>query len=617
MEGYLGRILRVNLTTMKISDEPLKIDYARKFIGGRGLAAKILFDEVERDVDPLSPANRIIFATGPLSGVATSARCTLTTKSPLTGIYLYSVAGGDFGPAIKRSGFDAIIVGGRTEKPVYLSVDDGKAVLRDAEWLWGVPTFEASRLIKETVGADSRIALIGPAGERLVKFSSVITDNRRAFGRGGAGAVMGSKNLKAVAFRGTKRPLVANRELFSSTLQEIHRSIRENPGPRKDFPLSGTQDGSLTCSGWGIYPTRNWTSGTFEGAEKISYPRLRDNFVIRDTGCVGCPTRCAKITLVREGPYAGSLTEGPEYETLYALGGCCGVDSPEALITADMLCDNLGLDTMSTGVTIAFAMECFGKGLITKEDTGGLEFNFGNHDTVVKAVKMCAYRQGFGDTLAEGTRRLAEKIGRGSERFAMHVKGLELGGYDPRGAFGQGLQFAVGSRGGCHHSLGLPARVETVKRIQFEVEGKGKMLKSLAISRVLFDCAELCTFINNAISLENIASLLTAVRGEVVTAKDLETIGERIITLERAFNACMGLSRIDDVLPRRLLEDPLPDGAARGRTVKAEDLELMKEEFYRGMDWDVETGLPTRNCLERLELQDVAEKMEAAGRLPR
>jgi len=610
--GYIGKVLRVELTTSNIKTEPLKEEYVKKFIGGRGLAAKMLFDELSAKTNPFSPQNKLIFITGPLtgSGVPGTSRFVLTTKSPETNIYTYTVAGGGFGPALKRSGYDAVIIEGESSEPVWLFIDNGKATLKDASRLWGTPVFEATRLIKENVGYDVSIATIGPAGERLVKIAAVITDDRRAAARGGPGAVMGSKKLKAIAVRGKQTLRIANREVFSNTFKQIHENIRVQPGPWKEFPETGTQSGPRKNDAWGILPTKNWQEAVFEGATRISHPSLREKFVIKDKGCPGCPVKCTKVTLVKDGTYAGALTDGPEYETLYALGSACGVDVPEAIITADMLCDNFGLDTISTGVTIAWAMECFEREILSLEDTDGLELRFGNHKAMVKAVKKIAYKEGnLGQLLAGGSREASQKIGKGTERYAMQVKGLELGGYDPRGSRGMAIVFACGPRGGCHHAYGVSAFIEIPQGNALQSKGKGQLVYETARLRILLDSSPICAFLASRVPLPLLTTLISSVTGMDLTVEKVKKIASRTMNVERAFNAREGLNEKDDVLPERLMTEPLPSGPNKNQIITQEEFQLMKREFYEAAKWDLTTGLPTRSTLEALGLKEVADQL--------
>jgi aldehyde:ferredoxin oxidoreductase len=614
----MGKILRVDLTRQKFSEEDLKEEYAEMFIGGRGLAAKILFDELRAGVDPLGPDNKIIIARGPLTGTAMpfSSRLVISTKSPLTGIYLYTVAGGMFGAALTRSGFDVVVIEGVASKPQCLFIDDGRATLLDAGFIWGATTSDSCRHIKRSLGSDVSVITIGPAGERLAKMASVITDDMRAFGRGGVGAVFGSKKLKAIAARGRHEIIYADKQAFLTNLRRIQEAVLKSPAERRRT-LTGTQESPSISSEVGILPTRNWRESVFEGASEISYPRLRERFVVKDLGCPGCMVRCTKLTLVREGPYTGAMSEGPEYETLYALGSCCGIDRPDAIIMADRLCDEYGLDTISTGVTVAWAMECFEKGMLSPEDTDGLQLRFGNHDAMIQAIRKIAFREGkLGSLLADGVREASRRVGKGSERFAMHVKGLELGGYDPRGSRGQGIVYACGPRGGCHHAIGVVARMEL--DAPTKIEGKGELVHRAGRTRILFDSAPSCTFQSATVmTLELLLNAVTSATGMALTMNDFLEVADRVYAVERAFNVREGITRDADILPERILSEPLPSGPKKGQVVSREELEAMKSDFYRSLGWDEKTGIPTRGRLEALKLGDVANQLlETLGFLP-
>lgn len=607
--GYAGKILRVNLSRENLVEEPLELGYAEKFIGGRGLAARVLFEEVKAKVEPLSPDNRLILMTGPLAGtpVPGTSRFVVATKSPLTNIYAYAIAGGDFGSALKSSGYDGVIIEGESTDPTYLLIDNGEASLKDAKWLWGTPVFETERLIKETVGNSARMALIGPAGEKMVKYAGVITGDRRAAGRAGTGAVLGAKKIKGIVVKGQKRFPIIDRTAFFKALKKYQQYVLS----LLTFKKTGTQAGPIHQQERGVLPTRNFQEAVFEGAEEISRPNLK-KFAIKDSGCPICPIKCEKITLVREGLYAGALTDGPEYETLYAFGSACGIQTPEAIIAADMLCNNYGLDTISTGLTIAWAMECFGKGILSLDDTDALELRFGNHKAMVKAIKKIAYKEGkIGKLLSEGSRAASTKILKGTERFAMQVKGLEMGGYDPRGSHGEAIVFACGPRGGCHHGYGLAAIPEISLGTNLQYEGRGKFVRKTGLSRILFDSSMLCSHITKTAAQKMIAQLLSSVTG--IAFEDLELIADRIATVERAFNAREGMTIKDDTLPERFFTEPLPSGPYKGQLISRDGLELMKKEFYKVMGWDSETGLPTQFRMEALGIKDVADELASIG----
>jgi aldehyde:ferredoxin oxidoreductase len=607
--GYAGQILHVNLTDGSIEVEALPEDYPRKFLGGRGLGAKLLWDETRADIEPLDPENRVIFSTGPLTGtgLTTSNKFTLTTKSPLTGIYAVGNAGGKLGIDLKNSGYDALVIKGASEKPVYVFVNSEKVSIEDAGDLWGSGNVEVIRKIKERLGSTASSASIGQAGENLVRYASVITDDMRSFGRCGGGAVMGSKKLKAVVARANPNVRIADRSTFFKLMKEINDKMAVSPVIKR-FKTAGTQGGPQEVGAWGIHPTRNWSKGVFEKESLISYPYLREKYVVRDTGCPVCTIHCTHATEVKEGPYASSSSYGPEYETLYALGSSCDIGNAEPIIAADSLCDSLGLDTMSAGLTISFVMECYEKGFLNSNDLDGIDLRFGNDRAMLTMIERIAMRKGFGNKMAEGTKELAKIIGKGSEKFAMHAKGLELGGYDPRGSKGQGLTYAIGNRGGCHHTNGLASRSE-LPESRLEYKGKGRFVKKLSSEQIILDSAVLCSFGKSAFQLDLLAKLFTAVTGVEYDLDMLEEIGCRVNTLERAYNTELGITRKDDVLPRRILEDPLPGGLAKGEILKPEGLEQMKDEYYNELGWDIATGIPTKSTLERLGMPDVAERL--------
>ncbi len=616
--GYTGNILRVDLSGQKAKRERLKKHDVERFVGGRGLGSYYLFKEVGKDVEPLSHANKLFITCGPLTGtlVPTSTRFVVTTKSPLTGIYCFSVSSGEFGPMMKRAGCDMMIIEGKAATPTYLIIDNGDVHFRDAISLWGLPTFETARVLRESHGFEFHTIQIGPAGERLVNVSSIITDDRRAAARGGVGAVMGSKNLKAIMVRGNAEVPIANREAYDKVLREAFAVIAAQRGPWKDFPLTGTQSGAMKNQMWGVLPTRNWQDSVFEHASEISYPKLREKLVLKDTGCRHCPVCCTKLTAVQEGPYAGAVTDGPEYETIYAFGSACGVGKPEPIIAADMICDNLGLDTISTGICIAWAMESYEKGLLTTKETDGLDLRFGNDEAMVNAIRKIGYRDGkLGMLLANGVRKAAGDLGKGSERYAMHVKGLEVGGYDPRGSRGQALVVACGPRGGCHHAYGVASLAELPSGIGLQTEGKGTLVRDLARGRILFDSAPICAFVGMRVVPPMLGQLVEAALGiDLPTSKWLE-VADRIAATERAYNAREGLGREHDTLPTRLVEDQVKSGPNKGQVVPRRELESMKDDFYQAMGWTVETGLPSAERLRSLGLDEVADDLQRAGHL--
>jgi len=598
--GYVGKILRVDLSSGKTSSEDLNLQWARLFIGGKGLGAKYLYEEAKPGADPLSPDNVLILMTGPLVG--TTAPCVpkyaIYTKSPLTGAFLDSYIGGYLGAELKFAGFDAVIIKGKAEKPVYLWISDGKAEIRDAKDLWGLDIHEAEKQIKEKLeDKEVKVAAIGPAGENLVKTACITIDTYRQAGRGGGGAVMGSKNLKAIAVRGHQGVSVPDIEEFIELSKEITKNdvlTEDNLWAKTD----GTPSFLQMVQEGGILPTRNFQMGVFEYANKIDGDAVK-KLLVRRRACYGCPLGCSSLNQVKEGPFAGTVIEGPDYETLALGGSNCYINDLGAIARYNLLCDKLGLDVISTGDAIAFAMECYEKGLITKEDTNGLELTFGNVEAYVEMPNLIAYRKDIGDVLAEGVRKAAEKIGKGSDRFAVQVKGLEYPGYEPRGSIGMALAYATSDRGACHMRA-WPVNDEVFGDMDpFTTEGKAQ----LVIDGQDLYCAKwtlvVCDFY--AIGYENMARLASAATGWKLSEDDLKVIGERISNLVRMFNVREGFTRKDDTLPYRIANDPLQGGKADGHVVKPADFNKMLDEYYRLRGWDKE-GRPTKEKLKELNL---------------
>ena len=602
--SYTGKILRVNLSEGKVWDEDLDLELAYKYVGGRGLGAKILYDRLKPKTDPLSPENLFIIATGPLTGTAapTSGRFSASTKSPLTGTIFDSNCGGSFGPELKKAGFDAVIIEGESSKPVYLWIHDRRAELRPAEGLWGKTVDEVESLLEAELGRGVKVCCIGPAGENLVRFSSVMVEGHRAFGRGGVGAVLGSKKLKAIAVKGSGRtPPPANPYAFMREVKLVSEVLRRNPITGDSLGRYGTPVLVTYINKAGIFPVRNFQTGYFEEAEKLTGEQLAKTMLVRRYACYGCPIGCGRISRLPD----GRLTGGPEYETIWALGPNCGLDSLEAINVANDLCNRYGLDTISMGATIAFAIEAFEKGLITEKDTGGLRLRWGDSELILRLIELTVKREGFGGLLAEGVARLSEKFG--GREFAMHVKGLELPAYDVRGAKGMALAYATSNRGGCHlraylvmsEILSSPRYLNPLR-----VEGKAELVKKLQDVFAMLDSLVMCKFTGFALfhtldyEPEFYARLLTTATGFYYDEEEFRKTGERIYNLERLFNVREGFTYKDDTLPERLLKTPLPEGPAKGETV---ELKGLLAEYYRIRGWDF-LGQPTDAKLIDLEI---------------
>lgn len=608
------KLLRIDLTARTITCDEITEQDVAMYLGGRVLGDIFLYREIMPAIDPVSPENKLIFGTGPLTGTSApgSSRYIIHSKSPQTGLYMSSLAGGYFGPELRKTGYDMVIVEGKAERPVYLSISNDNAELKDAGPIWGMDTQDTQQFIKSDLQDDKvRIACIGPAGENLVCYAAIISE-RRAAGRGGGGAVMGSKNLKAIALRGTNKVRIADPEAFKNAVKQAYKDIASNDVVAKGFPLYGTLMAMPTLNDGGITPWRNWQNGGSEKAVNLYAQTWRDDYVKKDVRCAPpCNLKCSKLVLSREGPHAGILTEGPDYETEYSFGACCDVADQAAVIEADALCDKLGLDTISTGVTIAFAMECYEKGIITSKDTDGEELLFGRGDLLPKLIHEIAYRRNFGAMLSLGTKRMSEKLGKGSESFAMHAKGMELGGYDPRGAKSLALVYACGSRGGCHKSGGA-ANAQSLRELstgrdRFLNQGKAAITQFFRDSRVIADSAVLCAFPYGSLSHETILAMLNAATGFHWSKEDLQIIAERGNHIERAFNVREGLRREWDTLPERIIHEGVKVGSTAGQTV---DLDELLDDFYELSGWDLETGIPKLDTLKKLGLHMIAKDME-------
>jgi aldehyde:ferredoxin oxidoreductase len=611
--GYAGNILKVSLTSQKVERVDTKKFFdTRRFIGGKGLGAVVLWKELKPHTDSLSPENVLVFSTGPLTGtLCPSTRMCVVTKSPLTNTFCDSHMGGHLGSEIKFAGYDAIVVNGKSEGPVYLWVTSHEVEICDAKHLWGLDTFQTEeRIRKERRDQTIRVGCIGPAGERLVKFALVNTERYRHAGRGGVGAVMGSKNLKAIAVKGSGSIRIHDLESFMETARESRRAILENQTIRARRRW-GTTRSVLFSSDQDLFPTRNFSEATFEGAESLSAEVFEKRFWVKHKACHGCPVNCGKLGVVRSGAYAGTVVEGAEYETATLLGANCGVNNHEAVAYANMLCDRLGLDTISTGNVIAFAMECYEKGILTQSQTDGLQLNFGNEKALTQTIEKIAAKEGFGAILAEGVKQLSEKLGEKTKVFAMHVKGLELPGWGVRAAPGMGLAYATADRGGCHmrawtisHEVsGTAPDGSPIDR--YSIEKRAEIVKAQQDYYAACDCLVACQFVKDAVGKERYVRMLTAATGMKMTVDEFLRVGERVWNLTRLFNVREGFSRKDDVLPDRILTEPLPSGIAKSQRLTRGQLNQMLDEYYTLRGWDVQTGIPKEEKLKELNLTNL------------
>jgi aldehyde:ferredoxin oxidoreductase len=616
--GYAGKILTVNLDTGKTQTQPLNMDVARKFIGGIGLGMHLWLDNTKKGVDPLSPENAIVLALGPISGTmfpTAGNGHAFISKSPETNLLGEAVSHGTFGAELKRAGYDAIILKGKAEKPVYLWIDDDSVQLLDAAHLKGKSPSETEDAIKDEIGDYYvRVAAIGLAGEKLSRIACIINEKTRAAGRTGLGAVMGSKNLKAIAVRGTRDITVAKPDEFMEMVKDFHERMK-GPATRK-YRTLGTVENVLINNTLYCMPTRNYTNAHFEDAEKVSGEAINENYVAKIIACNSCPMRCEHETVIREGPYKGTMAR-MEYESLWALGPYCGVNRLDAIIKAAELCNYYGMDAQSVGVTVGFAMDCHEKGILSHEELGGIDAHFGNAEALVQLVEKMGKREGIGNVLADGVKAAAAKIGKDSKKLAQQIKGLEVTGYDLRCLKTAALSFAVSFRGADHTRSSAYAVDMTGKVDRFKAErGRGKIVKDLEDVYSLLDSFIVCKNAKGTFykELADLAKLYTLVTGVEISTEELGTAAERINTLARLINLREGLSRKDDSLPWKVMNEPIPDdGPAKGAVVTQDELELMLDDYYNVRGWTVE-GVPKKEKLKALglaELQCLVEGKEA------
>jgi len=612
--GYAGRILRIDLSTGKTKVSPLSVEYAKKYIGGIGLGMRLLIENSNPGVDPLSPENPLILTTGPFSGTMAPTGGNghaFVSKSPLTNGLGEAKSHGFFGSELKRAGYDAVIFENKAEKPVYAWIDDDSIQIMDAKHLWGKSPKETEDTIREDLGDYYiRVASIGLAGEKLARVACIMNDTTRAAGRTGMGAVMGSKNLKAIAVRGTKDVPVAKPDEFLEFVKMMHERMK-GPATVK-YRTLGTPLNVLVHNSLGALPTRNFTNAIFESAEKVSGEYLNEHFVVRINGCSSCAMRCEHIAVVPEGPYKGTTTR-VEYEPLWAFGPHCGVDRMDAIIKAMELCNHYGLDSLSTGNIVGFAMDCYEHGILTEKDTDGLELEFGNAEAMVELVHKIGKREGIGDVLAEGVKRAAEKIGKGAEKYANHIKGLEMTGYDIRGLKTAAIGYAVSFRGADHNrhgAYGLDLK-GTVDRFKAE-KGRSKLVIDLENLYTIIDSLIVCKFSRGTYyeGFKDLAKYYTLVTGIEMTPEELELTGERINNLGRLFNIREGFTRKDDHLPPKVMSTPIPDDTvSKGSYITQEELDLMLDDYYAARGWTKE-GVPTLEKLKDLGLEDLAYIVE-------
>ncbi len=615
MFSYAGKILRVDLTTGKISTEQLSEEMAKSYIGGIGLGIKLLMDNSKPGTDPFDPANPIIFATGPLSGTmgpTAGNGYAVVSKSPATGGVGESKAHGFFGPDLKRAGYDAVIITGKADKLSYLWIDDDKVEIKNGENLKNATVSETDTRIRDELGDYYiRVSAIGESGEKLCRFAAIINDEFRAIGRTGMGAVMGSKNLKAVAVRGTNDVNVADLDGFTEFVKLIHERMK---GPAtKKYKTLGTPQNVLVLNSLSALATRNWTNATFEGAEKVSGEYLNEHYVKKIVGCATCGMRCDHIAVVPEGPYKGS-TSRLEFECLWSLGPLCGVDRLDAIIEAMRIVNEYGMDGISIGVVVAFAMDCYEHGVITKEQTDGIDLSFGNAEALIEIIHKIGKREGWlGNVLAEGVAKAAEIIGNGAEKYACHIKGLELPGYDLRTLKTAALGFSVSFRGACHLRNGAYSPDVKGKVNRFKIEkGRGKMIVPDGNLYNVIDSLIVCKFSRGTYygGMDDLSNYYTLATGIPITSAELTLAGERIENLARLFNYREGKgTREYDTLPWKIMNTPVPDdGPAKGLVVNNEEFQLGLDDYYVARGWTSD-GLPTVDKLKELNLSKYADML--------
>jgi aldehyde:ferredoxin oxidoreductase len=597
MKGMFNKLLSINLSTKNICDEEISDSILENYLGGRGLAGKLFVDRVPVNLNPLSPDNLLIFATGPLTAtsVPTSGRLALVTKSPLTNTIFFSNTGGFVGMVLKKCGYDSIVIDGKLEKPGYIVIDGKEGTqIKDAQELWGLDTRQTKEKLIELEGKNSRVLSIGPAGENQVLFSCIMNEgDHRAFGRGGVGAVMGSKLLKAIVVKnGVKKFDIHNQELLTKYVKTARDKIKVVPITRASLPMFGTAGLVNIINELGMLPINNFQIGFSDKADNVSGEEIREKILQSDEGCYACPIKCGRMT--KAGDMEG---KGPEYESVVLLGPTCGVFDLTAVTQANYMCNLYGLDTISAGATISCAMELQQKGLL-KDDS----LTFGNAEILKPILKKIAYKEGIGAELAEGSKRLAEKYG--APEVAMQVKGLEIPAYDPRGAMGHALGYATGNRGACHLT-GYLAAMEIFaapKKIpRFTTGGKPDLLVLKQHQSVIEDSLVVCKFVGWAVGFDFFTRFASTITGLDLNITKLMEIGERVYNLERLYNLREGISGKEDTLPKRFLEEPMKEGFTKDKIVPLDNL---LEQYYRVRDW-TKDGKPSAAKLKSLQLEEI------------
>ena len=611
MNGYAGKLLVVDLSQGELRDEPLNQGWAHDFVGGAGYAARFLYDELQPGTGPLGADNTLMFMTGPLVGTRAPScgRYEVCALSPLTGVWGESNSGGFWGPELKFAGYDGIVLRGKSDKPVWLSIVEGQPpALHDAGELWGLDCYETQANLRQALGdAKVRVASIGPAGENQVLYAAVMNDHGRAAGRTGMGAVMGSKNLKAIAVRGQQRVPLADKEAFRQVAKEAVENV-VNDITTQVYGQMGTASFVDMSMMWGNLPIRYWTGAQFDEATNLSGVAMAETILTRSVPCYGCAVACGREVTLKDTPYGVEVVDGPEYETIAMFGAQLLVSDLAGVAYANHLCNRLGLDTISAGSSIALAVLLYDRGILTAADTGGLPLKWGDIEMACTLVEMIARRQGFGDVLAGGTKRIAARYG--AEELAVHVNGLEPAAHDPRALSGMALVYATSPRGACHMQgdmyavdMGLTIpEVGILPSGRFKTRGKARVVVNLQNWRTLYNSAIMCVFVNPTAPV--LGRLLGAATGGSPDIAEWQRAGERIFNIKRAFNNRLGVRRGNDRLPQLLLR-PLANGS-QGRTPRMESL---LRDYYAVREWDWESGKPARDRLITLGLPEVAEDL--------
>lgn len=618
MPGHVGKILRVDLNTMSTQVERLSGDMARHYLGGSALGTRLL-SGMDWELDPFDSETDLAFATGPITGTSapSSGRYVVCSKSPLTGGWGEAHASGYWGPELKYSGFDAIVFKGKAEKPVYLLIHDQQVTLKSAEHLVGQDTYATETILRSELGEKkARVLSIGPAGEKLSRLAAIINDHGRAAARGGLGAVMGSKNIKAIVVRGHGKLAMADESGFKALTKSLHKMISDSPA-KTALQSHGTNVGMEAFYQKGDVPIKNWSQGAWDGhMENLYGPEVSRRILVKKHSCRACPIACGRIIEVKEGEYAGLAGKGPEYETIAAFGSLCLNDNVEAIAKANDLCNRYGLDTISTGSAVAMAMECYEKGLLTLKDLDGLDLRWGNHQAMVALVEKIGRREGIGDLLAEGSLRAARQIGKEAEEAAIQVKGLDLAMHDPRGFNSWAVSYATVARGGCHiaaptywlergvtfQDLGFPDPLEP-----HAIENKGRWTAVFQDFCEVLESMVTCKFaLYGGVRSNHIRKMISLCTGWDMDLAELLKIGERAINIKRLINLKLGFTKDDDTLPKRVRRGALQNGGTGGY-VPDKDMDSMIAEYYLHRGWSKD-GVPTKKKFDELDLSSVLSK---------